>query len=452
MRGAEVQSLKAQVTGMEENVHRLKVQEETSKREADDLLRQLQEEQRKTISLTQEMSTSSSSRQSLHQAKEKIRDLEKDNVILRESNEKLLNSAFDVERERKYMATENALKVQISQLETTLKSDLNDKSRLTEALAREREAFAQMESDFQDLQSKFLAMKEDAEKQEDKLRFFAQDNSVDADELEAALAHMKQMQNQQPAVVPPRREEPPDFLAQLDSENRDVKTELSELQVQHIEAINQLEKTRNLLRVQTNINGEQKKEISILSRRMASAKQDFEEQVNQYQQLLELRASKVTKLEAQLRDCALGGNNAPSPWGRDHLETGSVTGSTTTVHTASGQSLFEVHIQRVSLTQDALLSLGLTNPNLFVSWLFHDSDQSYTPVMAGPVAAFDSSSYYKVQLEDDFLEFLHDTEVVMQVYLLSLWVSHTFTLCHLRRFTFVHPYRSTWPSALTARR
>ena len=89
----------------------------------------------------------------------------------------------------------------------------------------------------QDLQSKFLAMKEDAEKQEDKLRFFAQvrtqhklhnnnknkivefqqfytmrswgyvrsqDNSVDADELEAALAHMKQMQNQQPAVVPPR--------------------------------------------------------------------------------------------------------------------------------------------------------------------------------------------------------------------------------------------------------
>ena len=69
--------------------------------------------------------------------------------------------------------------------------------------------------------------------------------------------------------------------------------------------------------------------------------------------------------------------------------------------------------------------------------------------MAGPVAAFDSSSYYKVrslyitrppipslawmllsamlypngiqqdflqvQLEDDFLEFLHDTEVVMQV-------------------------------------
>ena len=72
------------------------------------------------------------------------------------------------------MATENALKVQISQLETTLKSDLNDKNRLTEALGREREAFAQMESDFKDLQSKFLAMKEEAENQEDQLHNFAQ--------------------------------------------------------------------------------------------------------------------------------------------------------------------------------------------------------------------------------------------------------------------------------------
>ena len=76
---------------------------------------------------------------------------------------------------------------------------------------------------------------------------------MDANELEAALAHMKQMQNDQ-LTTPPRcgfrffsfrvrcstsdvvnnkklrREEPPDFLAQLDTENRDVKTELSELQ------------------------------------------------------------------------------------------------------------------------------------------------------------------------------------------------------------------------------
>lgn len=180
------------------------------------------------------------------------------------------------------MATENALKVQISQLETTLKSDLNDKNRLTEALGREREAFAQMESDFKDLQSKFLAMKEEAENQEDQLhnfaqvilqlaksqlameywcrslrQVFAQEHSVEAGELEAALLQLRREQLEPPRPRSgrrtsslPRREEPPPFLAQLDTEHRDVKTELSELQVQHIEAINELEKTRNLLRVQ----------------------------------------------------------------------------------------------------------------------------------------------------------------------------------------------------------
>ena len=100
----------------------MRLQEETAKRDADDLLRQLQDEQRRSSTLSQEISSSSSSRQSLQQAQEKINDLLKDNSILREANEKLLNSAFDIERERKYVATENALKVQISQLETTLKS------------------------------------------------------------------------------------------------------------------------------------------------------------------------------------------------------------------------------------------------------------------------------------------------------------------------------------------
>ena len=147
--------------GLEEDLHKVQMQGDSSKREAEDVLRQLQDEQRRTASLTQEISSSASSRLALQQAQEKVSDLTNDNVILREANEKLLSSAFDIEKERKYMAVENALKVQISQLETTLKSDLNDKSRLTDALANERENYSQLESDFNDLQSKFLKMKEE---------------------------------------------------------------------------------------------------------------------------------------------------------------------------------------------------------------------------------------------------------------------------------------------------
>ncbi len=67
------------------------------------------------------MSSLSSLRQSLAHAQEKARDLTQENSILRESNEQLLASAFDLEKERQHISVQNALRVQIAQLETTLR-------------------------------------------------------------------------------------------------------------------------------------------------------------------------------------------------------------------------------------------------------------------------------------------------------------------------------------------
>ena len=52
-----------------------------------------------------------SSKQALTEADEKLRDLQKENSILRDSNAKLLDSAYNVERERQFVAAENTLKV-----------------------------------------------------------------------------------------------------------------------------------------------------------------------------------------------------------------------------------------------------------------------------------------------------------------------------------------------------
>jgi hypothetical protein len=78
-------------------------------------------EQHENFSLWQDMSSLSSLRQSLVQAQEKTRDLSQENSILRESNEQLLASAFDLEKERAHLSVQNALRVQIAQLETTLR-------------------------------------------------------------------------------------------------------------------------------------------------------------------------------------------------------------------------------------------------------------------------------------------------------------------------------------------
>ena len=203
------------------------------------------------------------------------------------------------------MAVENALKVQISQLETTLKSDLNDKSRLTDALANERENYSQLESDFNDLQSKFLKMKEEIENQEDKLQYFSKENDVDQRELEQALMYIKQKNE---TILTPIQK-PSTIVDQINGNNvdDDARKELSELQIHFIEATNEIEKMRNLLRVQVNINNEQKKEITILKKRLGSTQQDFQDQLAEYHKLMEIRAAKIKKLESQLRDSAMGG-------------------------------------------------------------------------------------------------------------------------------------------------
>ena len=85
---------------------------DSAQRDLKDVAAQLQDEQKRAIGLSQELAKNVSSRQALMEAEEKARDLQKENSILRESNNKLLDSAYDLERERQFHATENALKLQ----------------------------------------------------------------------------------------------------------------------------------------------------------------------------------------------------------------------------------------------------------------------------------------------------------------------------------------------------
>jgi len=57
---------------------------------------------------------------------------------LKEANEKLVSSAFDLEKEREWRAKEKALKLQIAQLEATLKADVGEKGGILDKLCEER--------------------------------------------------------------------------------------------------------------------------------------------------------------------------------------------------------------------------------------------------------------------------------------------------------------------------
>ena len=184
-------------------------------------------------------------------------------------------------------------------------------------------------------------MKENVETQDERIEYFSKQNTVDEKDLEEALLFLKQKKES--------FKETPSFLDRLDTDDQEIKVELSELQVQHVDAINELEKTRGLLRIQNNINNEQKKEIGTLQKRLGQVKNEYQEQFGEYQKLLTMRANKIQKLETQLRESAYG--NLQKSWNKSGSDSGLMISQETSVHTASGQSLFEIHIQRISLTQ-----------------------------------------------------------------------------------------------------
>jgi protein fantom len=309
-RSTQLTTVKAQISAFEEQVSNLKAEVEKLKCENADLSTNLADEQRKAISLASELASNSASKQALMEAEEKLRDVQKENAIIRESNAKLLDSAYNVERERQFVASENALKVQVAQLETTLKADLNDKKMLSDALCNEREALAKVDSDYQDLQSNYFSLKETMEGHEEKLKFFAQENSVQACDLEEALLWLRQRsagsgQQQQKTNGVVGGGHYPEFLEAGEATNGNVmdtdaakqlRSDLSQVQAHHVEAVNELEKTRSLLRVQANINIEQKNEIEALQQRLFHVKAEFQGQIGEYKKLLDMRASRYSKL------------------------------------------------------------------------------------------------------------------------------------------------------------
>ncbi len=68
-----------------------------------------------------------------------------------------------------------------------------------------------------------------------------------------------------------------------------------------MESINELEKTRSLLRVQSEINAKQKKEVEALQARLLQVKSEYQGQLTEYKKLLDVRATRIQKMEIQLR-------------------------------------------------------------------------------------------------------------------------------------------------------
>ena len=63
-------------------------------------------------------------------------------------------------------------------------------------------------------------------------------------------------------------------------------------------------------------------------------------------------------------------------------------------------------VQSIFSFQECLVAIGTDLPPLFATWTFYEHDMQYTPITKGSEAVFDCSAYYKIKLDDAFMDYL----------------------------------------------
>ncbi|XP_063801359.1 protein fantom isoform X2 [Pseudophryne corroboree] len=410
---------------LQENLQTMKVSQDAFLNEVDKLNRLLKEERMKTLHLEKQLQLSTFSQRRVEELLDRISDLEKERDLLKENSEKLYSSAFEVSnsREQQRKSREQQLKIQIAQLEAALKSDLADKKELLDRMQREREQAEKLDEENRKLQLRCLEQKHQLDAFQNRLGYFTKESDVDVTELSEALMLIKARKQQKNGELT--------FLEKVEDDmGKDLEKSLRDLQASHAETVHELEKTRNMLIVQHKINKDYQVEVDAVTQKMEGIRQDYDIKLEQYAHLLDVRAARIRKLEAQLKDIAYGTKQykfTPDITPYDDVEEFDES-----LHLERGENLLEIHISKVVFSLLATNSFGDQEPATFCTYAFYDFELQTTPVMQGLQASYKFTTQYLVRVNDLFLQYVQKNTVRFEVHLAIGTDYKTVAVCQLK--------------------
>ncbi|KAM4733756.1 protein fantom isoform 2-T2 [Anableps anableps] len=406
-RSNTVTELEGRYRLLQEAQQTMKASNDAAMVKMDELTAQLKDERMKNLELDKRLLTVNVTKILVEQLQEQISDLEQERELLKDSNKKLLNSAFDVSQQQKWQLQEQQLKLQIVQLETALKADLVDKNEILDRIKSERDKNEQLTEENQKLQIQFLEQKQQVEELNDRLKFYSREKDYSAAELTEALLLIKKRKAQQSGDL--------SFLVEMDEDGSSTKEiSIRELQAAHAETIQELEKTRNLLNMESQISKDYKAELEAALQKMSSEKAGFEQKLERQAQLLDARAAKICKLEGQLRDIAYGTKTyvfKPDLAGEDEAKF-----SDEAIHLERGENLLELQLVGATLSPPALQVLGDGEPSTFCTYSFYLFEPHSTPVVTGRSPRYGFTSKYVVSMDEHFVEYLHRCPVTVELH------------------------------------
>ncbi|XP_061221057.1 protein fantom isoform X2 [Neopsephotus bourkii] len=388
---------------LQENERNLKANYDACIAKVDELNLQLKEERLKCLHLEKELQSITISNRRTEELQERINDLEKEKELLREDYDKLYNSVFSMTHEQQWKLKEQQLKLQIAKLET----DLADKNEILDKIKVERDQKEKLVQENKDLQLRYLEHKQQLDELKNHMKFLTKESDIDVGELSEAILHIKvQKQQQNEDLV---------FLEKVEDDNRkDLEHSMRELQLTHAETVQELEKTRNMLILQHKINKDYQNEVEAVTQKMESMQKDCEVKLEQFVHLLDIRAARIRKLEAQLGDIAYG--TKPYKSKTEILPGDPVDEFDETLHLQRGENLFEIHISKVIFSSAVTQAFGVCEPATFCSYSFYDFELQATPIVYGCTPSYDFTSQYLVQANDCFLHYMQQNSITFEVH------------------------------------
>ncbi|XP_012928767.1 protein fantom isoform X8 [Heterocephalus glaber] len=412
---------------LQEKQRTLRISHDALMANGDELNMQLKEQRLKCCSLEKQLHSMTFSERRIEELQDRINDLEKERELLKENYDKLYNSAFSAAHEEQWMLKEQQLKVHIAQLETALKSDLTDKTEILDRLKTERGPLIHQNEKLiqenRDLQLQYLEQKQQLDELKNRMKFFNQESDINADELSEALLLIKAQKEQKNGDL--------FFLEKIDSKiNKDLECSIRKLQATHAETVQELEKTRNMLIMQHKINKDYQMEVEAVTHKMENLQQDYEFKVEQYVHLLDIRAARIQKLEAQLKDIAYG--TKQYKFKPEIMPDDSVDEFDETIHLERGENLFEIHINKITFSSEVLQASGDKEPITFCTYAFYDFELQTTPIVRGLHPKYNFTSQYLVHVNDLFLQYIQKNTVTLEVHQAYSTDYETIAACQLR--------------------
>ncbi|KAI6194006.1 hypothetical protein M3Y96_01079200 [Aphelenchoides besseyi] len=188
--------------------------------------------------------------------------------------------------------------------------------------------------------------------------------------------------------------------AQKDDEYlRDVKW-----QEMYESTYNELEKTRNMVIVEYDINRELKEENSKLNKELETQQRRYEAEIVELQSQISRFRREIQILENQLRAVAGG-----------ELIVGS-TSTLTDKTMRTGEMDITVRFSRLSVTTNGLKRTTTATPSFFLLLEFFDFDFQITPPIQGPDATIQFSTVYEIIVSDLFIHYLQTDGIHIELY------------------------------------